>query len=235
MIAHRLFPRILRSVDSQDSGATAIEYGLIAGLIAIGIVGSLVGTRTSLSNAFGTAASQMGTASGATSAGAGPGVPVNDNPRSTFWASKTLASTPTTSRSASSGRTAAATTYKFTDGTSVTFNTNNFDTNRNYITILEPSNLTGRYAYLGANDVVNEVDLNNYSDSTFDTLQSGYYSLKSDGSITNGSITQAKTYVRNAQGQLVNQGIVAAPQSVRDIGIVTLQDLAYFKSISPSQ
>ncbi len=44
----------------DDRGATAIEYGLIAGLIALGIVGTLVGTRGSLNSAYGTVSSQLG-------------------------------------------------------------------------------------------------------------------------------------------------------------------------------
>ncbi len=42
------FAKVLRS----ESGATAIEYGLIAGLIALGIVGALVGTRGSMQTAY---------------------------------------------------------------------------------------------------------------------------------------------------------------------------------------
>jgi Flp pilus assembly pilin Flp len=53
----------------SESGATAIEYAIIGALIGIGLIGSLVGTKTSLAAVFGTAATQM--ASG-TNASSGP-------------------------------------------------------------------------------------------------------------------------------------------------------------------
>lgn len=37
----------------NDRGATAIEYGLIAGLIGLGLVGALASTRSSLKKDFG--------------------------------------------------------------------------------------------------------------------------------------------------------------------------------------
>jgi Flp pilus assembly pilin Flp len=43
--------RVLR----QDRGATAIEYAIIGALIGIGLVGSLLGTKGSLNQVFGTA------------------------------------------------------------------------------------------------------------------------------------------------------------------------------------
>lgn len=58
----------------DERGATAVEYGLIAGLIALGLLGSLVGTRGSLSSVFGTAAT--GLASGApANTGTAPATP----------------------------------------------------------------------------------------------------------------------------------------------------------------
>jgi pilus assembly protein Flp/PilA len=43
------FKRLL----SEERGATAIEYGLIAGLIAVVIIGALTATGTSLNTLFG--------------------------------------------------------------------------------------------------------------------------------------------------------------------------------------
>ncbi len=53
----------------NDSGATAIEYAILAGLIGLGIVGSLVTTRGSLSSTYGTASTQMSSATPAPAAG----------------------------------------------------------------------------------------------------------------------------------------------------------------------
>jgi pilus assembly protein Flp/PilA len=43
-----VFKRLL----AEDTGATAIEYGLIAGLIAVVIIGALTVTGTSLNSLF---------------------------------------------------------------------------------------------------------------------------------------------------------------------------------------
>lgn len=50
--------RVLNRID--DRGATAVEYGLIAGLIALGLLGSLVATRTSMNGSYATVSSQLG-------------------------------------------------------------------------------------------------------------------------------------------------------------------------------
>lgn len=43
----------------DESGATAIEYGLIAGLIAVVIIGALTALGTSIQNKFETIASAL--------------------------------------------------------------------------------------------------------------------------------------------------------------------------------
>ncbi len=52
--------RGLRCLGRNDRGATAVEYGLIAGLIAVGIVGALVGTRGSLNADYNCVATALG-------------------------------------------------------------------------------------------------------------------------------------------------------------------------------
>jgi pilus assembly protein Flp/PilA len=42
----------MRSLIRNEKGATAIEYGLLAALIAVVIVGAVVGIGTSLNNTF---------------------------------------------------------------------------------------------------------------------------------------------------------------------------------------
>lgn len=49
----------------DDSGATAIEYGLIAALIAVVLVGALTAVGTSLSGAFNKISSDVSAATGA--------------------------------------------------------------------------------------------------------------------------------------------------------------------------
>lgn len=74
---------------SDDAGATAIEYAIIAGLIGLGLVGSLVATRGSLSSIFGTASGQMGSATGAAPASA---FSTAGTPQGDYWQSKGLVS-----------------------------------------------------------------------------------------------------------------------------------------------
>lgn len=50
---------IFKSFVSDESGATAIEYGLIAGLIAVVIIGAVTSVGTKLSNKFGTIANTL--------------------------------------------------------------------------------------------------------------------------------------------------------------------------------
>ncbi|VVT29608.1 Flp family type IVb pilin [Rhizobium sp. EC-SD404] len=50
---------ILKRFWSERSGATAIEYGLIAGLISIAIVGGVTGTGFSVHNLYGNVANDV--------------------------------------------------------------------------------------------------------------------------------------------------------------------------------
>ncbi len=52
----RLFIRFMH----DQSGATAIEYGLIAGLIAVGAIVAMTAFGTSLSSLFGTVQTRAG-------------------------------------------------------------------------------------------------------------------------------------------------------------------------------
>jgi pilus assembly protein Flp/PilA len=49
---------------SEERGATAIEYGLIAGLIAVVIIGALTVTGTSLKSVFETVSGELETVAG---------------------------------------------------------------------------------------------------------------------------------------------------------------------------
>ena len=109
-----------------DHGATAIEYAIIAGLIGLGLVGSLVTTRGSLSAIFGTASAQMSSATPDTAAT--PAAPtgfaanfVSTSPRAAFWNAKSLTADPVVTTTSS----ATTTKYTFTDGTVATYYRNN--------------------------------------------------------------------------------------------------------------
>lgn len=56
----------------DEEGATAIEYGLIAGLIAVGLIVSLEGVRNAIGNLFTRITTVLGTVA-VTSGGTGAG------------------------------------------------------------------------------------------------------------------------------------------------------------------
>ena len=55
---------VARRFARNDSGATAIEYGLIAGLIAVVIIGATTLVGTGLSGKFGEISGSLGTTTG---------------------------------------------------------------------------------------------------------------------------------------------------------------------------
>ena len=58
MIAIRTY---LRMLSANKRGATAIEYGLIAGLIAVAVIGAMQGLGGGVGGAWGNLASTMNT------------------------------------------------------------------------------------------------------------------------------------------------------------------------------
>lgn len=52
-------PRLFRRFAADQSGVTAIEYGLIAGLIAVVIIGAVQLLGTNVSNTFNTIATSL--------------------------------------------------------------------------------------------------------------------------------------------------------------------------------
>lgn len=51
--------RLFRNFRKNESGATAIEYGLIAALVAIAIIGAITVTGTKLSSNFKNVSNQL--------------------------------------------------------------------------------------------------------------------------------------------------------------------------------
>lgn len=56
--------KMLSKVLKDESGATAIEYGLIAGVVAVGLIGALTTLRGSLVTGFGNVGTAITTATG---------------------------------------------------------------------------------------------------------------------------------------------------------------------------
>lgn len=99
----------LRRLRTDLGGATAIEYAIVAGLIGLGLIGSLVATRGSLSAVFGTTSSRVASAEGDSSSEAQSAV-------AAYWSKKTIS---TTSVDANGMR-----TIHYTDGSQATIQTN---------------------------------------------------------------------------------------------------------------
>ncbi|KCZ63461.1 hypothetical protein L53_09325 [Hyphomonas sp. L-53-1-40] len=55
MASNTMISRFLR----DDTGATAVEYGLLVGLIAVAIMGGLVAVATSINQTFTTVETEM--------------------------------------------------------------------------------------------------------------------------------------------------------------------------------
>ena len=96
----------IRRIASARKGATAIEYAIIAGLIGLGIVGSLFSTRTSLSTTFSGVGGKIDTAT-------------QPDPVYSFvnWGGKTLVGSPTKSYYAPTQYTTWV--FRFTDGSRI--------------------------------------------------------------------------------------------------------------------
>ncbi len=52
----------MKNLLRDESGATAIEYGLIAALVSVAAIGALSAMGTSLTSIFGTVSTQLNTA-----------------------------------------------------------------------------------------------------------------------------------------------------------------------------
>ena len=66
--------KFLQRLLSEERGATAIEYGLIAGLIAVVVIGALTVTGTSLNSVFTNVSDKLEEVAG-TGGGSGSGTP----------------------------------------------------------------------------------------------------------------------------------------------------------------
>lgn len=51
--------QFIRMFKKDDSGATAIEYGLIAALVAVGLIGALSALGTDLGDIFGDVSTEL--------------------------------------------------------------------------------------------------------------------------------------------------------------------------------
>lgn len=100
-----------RELHQEDRGASAIEYSLIAGIVALGLVGSLAATRTSLSGVLTRTTTSMASG-GVASAGPQQGSPFD-------FAAKTLSNRTTVAGSGPNG--IQTYSYTFSDGSTLSY------------------------------------------------------------------------------------------------------------------
>jgi Flp pilus assembly pilin Flp len=211
----------IRGIQS-DSGATAIEYAVIAALIGLGLIGSLVGTRSSISAVFGVASSQMASAN-TQSAGSSPAA----LPPSAF-ASKTLKA----SSKASNAFGGYTYQYQYSDGSSATFLTNPTAAAYNFqLSSWDPVLNQSKYANANKTGDMNSVQIIQYDSSSNVTLNSRVGNADQTPIGVNplsGTQMNTTTYVNNNP-----TGTSATPaQALVDYSNLAPSDLAYFRSIS---
>lgn len=122
-------------------GAAAIEYALIGTLIGIGLIGSLLTTKSSLNGIFGVASSNL----------AGD-MPVSA--RAGFWQSKTLSSAP--AKSVNGARTTWS--YTYTDGTTAVWQTGlGYSSYDSQLTVYDPATRSTTQSYFLKSGAMNFV------------------------------------------------------------------------------
>ena len=226
-----------RPIQRDDRGATAIEYALIAGLLGLGIVASLLTTKSSLNAVFGTASSQMDAGSGGSaSVVAGPVLTgTSTSPRSSYWMAKTLAASPVVSTSGA----VKTTVYQFTDGSMARLSVGNGGVYDSRLMISDPSTNPNAnsyyYADTGGNPSLYQVNyLNLYgqvSQAVFADRQSGDTFT---GVVPNRQHTNNYTYATTSptSGVSSSSGSVAtATTSFVQGANVMSQDYDFFKNL----
>jgi pilus assembly protein Flp/PilA len=211
---------MMRRLLRNDSAATAVEYGLIAGLIAIGIVGSLVGTRTSVSNALGTTASQMGASTAATPAAKPPYTGPTFNTkfaRAPFWAGKALASGPTIDKSNSSYSQVTAT---FTDGSQVFYTL--YNDGHQQINARDGATLYSWAVVTTTSGALNYAEYDHYTSSAFTSSDVMLYGGNFDASGTPSSMTTVRcsgNQCSSAAGSPSSQFVNSYQNAIGDLAL----------------
>lgn len=226
--ASRLVRRRWGLLRSAQQGGVSIEYGLLGAVIALGLVASLVSTRSTLNSTLNTISSQVGSATSSQSAA--PVVTPTITPfPSQFWGSKAL-STTTKSWNGNSYNY----TFTYADGSQAQFVKLSGQTSAYQLAITDRTNSQIRYEYFDTNGNSTYVQVNQYN-SAMSVIQSVQYSSNPDGSAMAGnppvgsnSVTQQYDAAGNATGSVSGVGAIYNTVSSNADG-----EAAYFKALSP--
>ena len=212
----------LPSLRRHQRGATAIEYAIIAGLIGLGLVGSLVTTRGSLSAVFGTASSQM--ASG-TSGGAGSAPTIGI----AAWSNKTLVGPPTKTVFDAN---MTYWTFDYTDGSQAVFYRGGGGGTQNVMNLTDKVTNANDYFRFNLDGSPLQYTRTQYANGR---VSEQSYSNTGQGAEFGGSpptvLTQGvKTYTN---GTMTADTILSAPtQSFKDQAAATIALYGYFAGMS---
>lgn len=204
-------------------GAVAIEYGLIAGIVALGIVSALVSTKGSLSGVFDVTGTQMNVSQAqSNSANAG------------FWAGKGIIASSTVVNPVD-GRVAHS--YVFNDGTKATYTTRSgsdpllpaFDE----VTIYDPATLSEYRVRADASGTMNL-----YQKQTYDPT--GTYVVTKESTTSAGNFvgnppvpTRYTSQTLDASGAVVTSSGVTNASAEHVAGsLTTNESLKYFRDIA---
>ncbi len=215
---HRFMIRISRS----NAGATAIEYGLLAGLIALGVVASLMGTKTSLNAVFSTTSTQLGSVTSQASSTTPQPLPPS------AWSGKTLTSSSRVAN-ASSGFNY---TYKYSDGSIAYLNTYPNATASNFqLSLWDPSLNQSKMASTNKNGDLTSIQILQYDSSGNVTMNSIVTNPGQNPIGLNplSGSTMTTTYYTNNNPTSSNS---TPAQSLVNFSTAAPSDLAYYKSIS---
>lgn len=211
---------------SDERGATAIEYALIAGVVALGLLGTLVTTKTSLNRVFGQVSSGVSTPSGTAA------LPSSTSARAPYWQAKTLSGTPTVTTGLDGSNPYTYTTYNFTDGSRAIY-------------YLEPASNPYPVRII-IRDTTAKMEEDYYTDNS-GTPQSAEFSTYYDTGLTqlqtlvdsstgttwsNGQPASVNYGNRNADGTSSGSGTGAPTGAQMTTIAVMAADLQYFKDIS---
>ena len=213
-----------------DHGATAIEYAIIAGLIGLGLVGSLVTTRGSLSSIFGTAGSQMASGVSGTGAagGAGGSAP---NAAVGSWANKTLVGPPTKTVYDAN---MTYWTFNYTDGSTAWFYRGAGGGVSNNLSLTDKANHTNETLRTSLTGVGQSYNIMQYAADDTTRLQLNY-SNTGQGAEFGGTppapITQAVMNFTNNAAQ-PSQTLSAPTQTFKDQAAAAAARYGYFEGMS---
>ncbi len=204
-----------KNANRDERGATAIEYGLIAGLIALGIVGSLVGTRSSLNATYSAVSTGLGGGSSPAAASGGQ-LPGFQTKTQTNFA-KTVSGSQTKY------------TWTYSDGSTAVYTEDTSSQFARRINMVDKTNAMASNYYTDANGVLNTFTTNTVWPNG--VTKDVYYSGVAD--IAGGTIKTERSDSYDNSGSPTRATRVGAPDAAYLTMVSTNADnFNFYKSLA---